>query len=106
MGLIIQQLNVLSFQPLQRPKPSLLPRSELLPLQKLMSPAAVLIGASATRAPPLASTHIPARSAELTLMLPSTAWGDLRTAIPEEGGAKLHLPVLPPPPLNRVSSYP
>ena len=43
-----------------------------------MSPAAGLIGAPATMAPPLASTHIPARSVELTLMLPSTAWGDPR----------------------------
>ena len=74
--------------------------------QKLTSPAASLIVAPATRAPPVASTRIPAQSAELTLMLPSTAWGDPRTATPEEGGAKLHPPVLPPPPLNRVSSYP
>ena len=74
--------------------------------QKLTSPAASLIVTPATRAPPVASTRIPAQSAELTLMLPSTAWGDPRTATPEEGGAKLHLPVLPPPPLNRVSSYP
>ena len=74
--------------------------------QKLMSPAEGLIGAPATRAPPLANTHIPAQSAELNLMLPSTAWGDPRTATTEEGGVKLHLPVLPPPPLKRVSSYP
>ena len=69
-----------------------------------MSPATVLIGAPATRAPPLASTLIPARSAEITLMLPSTAWGNPRTT--KGSGAKLHPPVFPPPSLNRVSSYP
>ena len=82
MGLIIQEINVCSFQPPQHPKPSLIRRVQAPPSPKdlkLRSLTAGLIGAPATRAPPFASTLIPARSAELTLMLPSTAWGNPRT---------------------------